>query len=233
MPTDEKRNNMSKGLFVTATGTDAGKTYVTALIVKKLREYGINAGYYKAALSGAETVAESDAGYVNRIAEINEPEDMLISYLYKNAVSPHLAAQIEGNPVEMDVVKKGFSRVADTYDYVTMEGSGGIMCPIRHDEKAVIYLEDIIKELDLGVLIVADAGLGTINSVVTTVEYIKARDIPIKGIILNNWAGGRMEDDNVKMIEEITSLPVCAKVRKNDTDLDIDIDVLKEMYKEI
>ena len=49
---------MAKGLFVTATGTDAGKTYITALLVKKLSETGLRAGYYKAALSGAETIAE-------------------------------------------------------------------------------------------------------------------------------------------------------------------------------
>ena len=75
---------MSKGIFVTATGTDIGKTYVTALIIKKLREYGINAGYYKAALSGAETIKESDAGYVNQTAKINQNQESLISYLYKS-----------------------------------------------------------------------------------------------------------------------------------------------------
>lgn len=68
---------MSKGIFVTATGTDIGKTYVTALIIKKLREYGINAGYYKAALSGAETIKESDAGYVNQTAKINQNQNLL------------------------------------------------------------------------------------------------------------------------------------------------------------
>ena len=55
---------MAKGIFVTGTGTDVGKTYVTALIVKKLVDAGIHAGYYKAALSGAESIEESDAGYV-------------------------------------------------------------------------------------------------------------------------------------------------------------------------
>ena len=69
---------MSKGIFVTATGTDIGKTYVTALIIKKLREYGINAGYYKAALSGAETIKESDAGYVNQTSKINQNQVYLI-----------------------------------------------------------------------------------------------------------------------------------------------------------
>ena len=63
---------MARGLFITATGTDIGKTYVTALIVKKLRSLGLNAGYYKAAVSGAESVSESDAGYVNRVAQIGE-----------------------------------------------------------------------------------------------------------------------------------------------------------------
>ena len=174
---------MSKGLFVTATGTDVGKTYVTALIIKKLREAGVNAGYYKAALSGAQSIAESDAGYVNRIARIGESEDMLLSYLYKNAYSPHLAARFEGRPVEMDEVQRGFGRAASAYEYLTVEGSGGIVCPIRKDEQAVIFLEDIIKALGLASVVVADSGLGTINAVVTTVEYMRSRGLRVKGVI--------------------------------------------------
>lgn len=224
---------MSKGLFVTATATDAGKTFVTALIVKKLRELGLNAGYYKAALSGAENVAESDAGYVNRIADIGESEDMLLSYLYKNAVSPHLAARLEGNPVDLQVVKSAFERVKNTYDYVTMEGSGGIVCPIRIDETHEIYLEDIIKLLNLPAIIIADAGLGTINSVVLTVEYMRNHGIEPKAVILNHYSGGTMQEDNIVMIEKITGLKVAAKVKDNGTDLDIDPEILKSLYKEI
>lgn len=224
---------MSKGLFITATGTDVGKTYVTALIVKKLRDSGLNAGYYKAAISGAESVSESDAGYVNRIADIGESEEMLLSYLYKTAVSPHLAARLEGNPIEMDVVKSAFAKAASQYEYLTMEGSGGIVCPIRKDEKATIFLEDIIRELGLPSLIIADAGLGTINAVVTTVEYMRARNLPINGIILNHWNGDTMQRDNLAMIEEITKIKVCAVVRDGDTELDIDSKALAALYKEI
>lgn len=222
---------MGKGLFITGTDTDVGKTYVTALLVKTLRKSGFDVGYYKAAISGAPTVAESDAGFVNRFAGINEPEDMILSYLYQNAVSPHLAARIEGNPVEKEVILKAWERVTKAYPYVTMEGSGGIMCPIRHDEKAVYYLEDIIRWLHLPVLIVANAGLGTINHVVTTCEYIKNRDIPIKGILLNHWKGGIMEEDNVKMIEEITGVKVLAKIRDGDSLLDIDAEEIISLYE--
>ena len=102
---------MAKGIFVTGTGTDVGKTYVTALIVKKLADAGIHAGYYKAALSGAESIEESDAGYVKKIAGITQEDSSLLSYLYQNAVSPHLAARIEGNPVDPETVKADFDRV--------------------------------------------------------------------------------------------------------------------------
>lgn len=222
---------MGKGLFITGTDTDVGKTYVTALLVKTLRKAGFDVGYYKAAISGAPTVAESDAGFVNRFAGINEPEDMILSYLYQNAVSPHLAARIEGNPVEKEVILKAWERVTKAYPYVTMEGSGGIMCPIRHDEKAVYYLEDIIRWLHLPVLVIANAGLGTINHVVTTCEYIKNRHIPVKGILLNHWKGGIMEEDNVKMIEEITGVKVLAKIRDGDSLLDIDAEKIISLYE--
>ena len=224
---------MAKGLFVTATGTDIGKTYVTALIVRKLRSLGLNAGYYKAAVSGSESVSESDAGYVNRIAQIGESEEFLLSYLYKPDVSPHLDARIEGNPAEMSVIKSTFARVCGQYDFVTMEGSGGIVCPIRKDEKAVIFLEDIIRELGLPSVIVADAGLGTINAVVTTVEYMKARKLSVNGIILNKWNGDTMQRDNLAMIEELTGVRVIAVVRDNDTELEIDEKSLVGLYKDL
>lgn len=222
---------VGKGIFITGTDTDIGKTYVTALLVKTLREAGYDVGYYKAAISGADSVAESDAGFVNRFAGIGESEDMLLSYLYKHAVSPHLAARMEGHPVEKEVILAGWARAAARYPYVTMEGSGGICCPIRHDEKAVYYLEDIVHWLHLPSLIVADAGLGTINHVVLTAFYMKARELPVKGVLLNNWKGGVMEEDNVKMIEEMTGLPVLAKIRRGDAAIDADPALLASLYE--
>lgn len=222
---------MSKGLFISATGTDVGKTYVTALIVKKLRRAGFNAGYYKAALSGADCIEDSDAGFVNKTAQIGQEEKSLLSYLYKNAVSPHLAAKLEGNPVEKNVVISDYKAVQEKYDYVTVEGSGGIVCPIRYDDKARYFLEDIIKWLKLPVLLVADAGLGTINSVVLTHEYMQNHGLKLQGIILNNYTGSIMQNDNIKMIEDMTGQKVLAKIAPNDTDIDIDIEILRSLYE--
>ena len=129
---------MSKKLFITGTGTDIGKTFVTGLLVKKLNEFGLNPAYYKAAMSGNERdeqgiLIPGDAMFVKNISGVTQPLDEMCPYVYEHAYSPHLASQIEGNPVDINIVKRGFYDVADKYDYVLVEGSGGILCPLRHD----------------------------------------------------------------------------------------------------
>ena len=83
-------------IFVTGTGTDVGKTYVTAVLCKYLQEkqqllQGGAVGFYKAAISGAESLAQSDAGYIKRNAGLSQADETLTSYLFQEAVSPHLA----------------------------------------------------------------------------------------------------------------------------------------------
>ncbi|MBP3458638.1 MAG: dethiobiotin synthase [Lachnospiraceae bacterium] len=227
---------MSKKLFITGTGTDVGKTYVTGLIVKKLKESGQNAAYYKAAMSGNEYGADGklipgDALHVKNASGITQPLEEMCPYIYEAAVSPHLASRMEGNPVQMEVVKKGFEEVCARYDYVTMEGSGGILCPICFDEEK-IQLEDVIKELGLSSLIIADAGLGTINSVVLTVEYMCSRNLPIKGILFNHFHPGNvMEEDNLRMCEYMTGLKVLACIEDGSKELDMDADLLASLYE--
>lgn len=223
---------MGKGIFITGTGTDIGKTYVTALLIKKMRDMGMNAGYYKGVLSGAKNISESDAGYVNDLAQIGQEPETLVSYLYKNAVSPHFASKLKGNPVELNQIKRDFIHVSEKYDYVVVEGSGGIVCPIRYDDEAHIFLEDIIKNLELDTLIVANAGLGTINAVVLTVEYMRQKNIGIKGIIMNHYTGTILQKDNIKMIEALTGLPVISLVAPNDEELTINPTMLSEIFKE-
>lgn len=229
---------MSKGLFITGTGTDLGKTYIAGLIVKKLADAKQSAAYYKAAMSGNDRRADGslvpgDALFVQKTAGISQPLEEMCPYVYEHAYSPHLASRIEGHPVQMDVVKAGYYKVCSAYDFVTMEGSGGILCPICFDE-AKIQLEDVIRELHLPSILIADAGLGTINSVVLTVEYMKAKNLPVKGIIYNHYHGNDvMEDDNIFMCEYMTGLPTLAKVKDGDTELAMDVQDLMALYEEV
>lgn len=217
---------MSKGIFITATGTDVGKTFVSALLLKALNDADYDCTYYKAALSGADNLKDSDAGYVSQISGAKSS----ISYMYKTPVSPHLAAQLEGNPVCLDTVINDFNKACAEHEYVVVEGSGGIVCPIRWDNEHIM-LSDIVKALHLSVLIIADAGLGTINSTVLTVQYLKSERIPIAGIVFNHYTGNEMQHDNAKMVEEITNVPIVYYVADNQTKADADI--FAKLFKEV
>ena len=218
---------MGKGIFVTGTGTDVGKTYVTGLIIKKIKENGMTPGYFKAAMSGNErkedgTLIPGDALWVKNVSGISQSVEEMCPYVYEHAYSPHLASRLEGNHVEMAVVLDNYRKVKEKYDYITVEGSGGILCPICFDE-ARIGLTDIIDEMELDCILVADAGLGTINSVVLTYEYMKNRNM--------NIADNIMHEDNIRMCEYMTGLPTLAKVSMGDVDLNIDIAELISLYR--
>ena len=136
---------MSKGLFITATDTDAGKTFVTSHIVAAFRKYGIHAGYYKAALSGAyyegDKLIPGDAKEVLTRAGLKEDYNQCVSYTFHTPVSPHLAAQIEKQSIQLTKIEKDYKAICKRYDLVTVEGSGGIVCPIQVNGEEVGNME--------------------------------------------------------------------------------------------
>ena len=215
---------MTKGIFVTATGTDVGKTYISALLVKKMRDFGLNCGYYKPVLSGVEIsdgkLIKSDCNYVIETAKIPTSADDCVTYRWEEAVSPHLAAQRAGEPICINKILEDYQKASHKYDYLLVEGAGGITCPLILSDKEKYLLKDLIKELGTNILIAADAGLGTINSILLTVEYAKANRIKIEGIILNNYEPGNfMHQDNLKQVEYLTGIKVIATVERGQKDI--------------
>ena len=217
---------MSKNIFITATGTDIGKTYVSALIVKKMRESGCDCGYFKPVLSGVVEqnghLIESDCNYVVNTAKIPTTANDCVTYWWKEAVSPHLAAQRAGVNINIEKIKQEFKTKQNQYDYVLVEGAGGITCPLRLENNEKYLLKDLIKELNTSIIIVADGGLGTINSTLLTVEYARKNNIKIEGIILNNFEPENfMHQDNLKQVEYLTEIKVLSTVEKNQTDIEL------------
>lgn len=211
---------MSESVFIAGTSTDIGKTFVSALLVKHLRDNKINAGYFKPVLSGCEIVnnelVPGDAKYVCDIAKIKENPAAVVSYMFKTAVSPHLAAELENKTVDLNKIKNDFNNLKNKYGFLVVEGCGGIVCQISTQKNNEIFLTDIIKSLNLDVILVASSLLGTINSTVLTVEYTKKLNINIKGIIMNFYDRNNfMHMDNKKQIEYLTGIPVIATVAKN------------------
>ena len=132
-----------KKIFITGTGTDVGKTYISGLIIKKMREAGFDCGYFKPVLSGVTELnghlVDSDANYVTQVADIPITADECVSYWWTDAVSPHLAAKLKKQEINVDKIKYDFSQLNKRFDYLLIEGAGGITCPIKINQEEVIY----------------------------------------------------------------------------------------------
>lgn len=197
----------------------------------------MNCGYYKPALSGAIkqpdcSLLPGDCDFVVKTSKLNIKPIDCVTYCFEEAVSPHLAAERLGVKIEKSKIKSEFEQREKNYDYLVVEGAGGITCPFNMKEE-VLLLPDIIKALGLNIVIVADGGLGTINSVLLTVEYAKQQGINIKGLILNNFEEDNfMHLDNKKQIERLTGINVIATVKKGDKDLNISTNDLLKIWEE-
>lgn len=169
-----------------------------------------------------------DLEEIKKVSGSRQTLSEMCPYVYEAAYSPHLASRLEGNPVDFDYVLKNFDELLEKYDRVIMEGSGGILCPIRIDEEKNIWLEDFIRARNFECILVADAGLGTINAVGLTTYYMKSRGLNLSGIIFNHFqAGNILHEDNLKVCEDITGIKIIACVRDNDEE----INFAEEMQK--
>ena len=208
---------MAKGIFIVGTDTDVGKTIVTAGLIHVLRSNGYNATYFKAALSGALQIGEElipgDTKLVSEVSNLEEAYENITPYVYRAAVSPHLAAKLENKPMDLDIIREKYAYLKEKYDFIIAEGSGGIVCPLIDDERGLYTLENLIVDLNMSVIIVARAGVGTKNHSVLTVKYIEALGIKIKGIIINNYKEDLICDDNINMIEKMTKVPIIGKFK--------------------
>lgn len=203
---------MTKGIYVVGTDTEIGKTLVTGALVYILCKNGCKTTYFKAALSGAESVngriIPGDTEFVCSIAGIHEKYEDLTPYIYETAVSPYLASKVENKPIDIKVIEDKLNKLKKKYDYIICEGSGGVTCPIADVNSRIYTLDNLIKDMNMDVVLVARAGLGTINHTLLTVDYLKNKGITIRGIIINGYEDNMLCNDNIRMIEKMTYIPI-------------------------
>ncbi|QZY56933.1 dethiobiotin synthase [Crassaminicella profunda] len=206
---------MSKGIFVLGTDTDVGKTFITAGLTYTLRKNNYHSCSYKCVQSGGilknNQLISGDVAFIKKVTDIKEDDHAMNPYCLKTEVSPHIAAEIEKVEIKKEKMIEGYKKLQNKYDFVMAEGSGGLVVPIIRDK---YYMYDLIKDLQIPVVIVARAGVGTINHTVLTVEYARSKNIDIKGIIINGYTGSFYEDDNIEVIKSITGLDIIAVVHK-------------------
>jgi dethiobiotin synthetase len=179
----------SRGLFVTGTSTEVGKTYVASLVARSLVATGKRTGVYKPVASGCDP--KSDGSLVARDAlalwvAAGQPGELnrVAPQRYAAPLAPHLAAREEGRQVDSQLLRKGIQYWLERSDIVVVEGAGGLMSPISDDE----YNADLAADFGFPLVVVAPNVLGVINQTLQTIitASYEGHGLPIAGIVLND-----------------------------------------------
>jgi dethiobiotin synthetase len=200
--------NNGRSIFITATDTGVGKTLVSGLLLQFLSGRSINCGYQKWASSGsAENPA--DLEFCLQTADIiPDPEllDLQVPYRFDFPASPHLAAELENKEVAPDIIVDAYRQMTDRYDFLIVEGVGGLLVPLRRD----LLLADLLARLQIPTLIVTRSGLGTLNHTLLTIEALRSRQIEISGVIFTDDENDDdiLVRDNIRTIEEIGKVEI-------------------------
>jgi len=194
---------MGKGIFITGTDTGVGKTIIAGCLAKSLMDLSFKVAVYKPVESGCATKNDSDLCVIQKISGLTDNE-LFSSYSFKAKSSPHLAAEIEEVKMDMSLIKQKYSQLIKDYDYVLVEGAGGLIVPILRDYTII----NLIKDLNIPAIIVARSGLGTINHTSLTVELLKQNDITLLGAVFNFYKGSFLEEDNKKVIGVLNNISI-------------------------
>ncbi|MFC1498457.1 dethiobiotin synthase [Verrucomicrobiota bacterium] len=231
------------GIFITGTDTDVGKTVVTAALLTSLRSKGIDAVPMKPVQTGCinkkGNLIAPDLEFCLKAADLNPDaaeKKLMCPYTFEPACSPHLAADKANTSISLDQILTSFNQLEKNHDMVIVEGAGGILVPINKNETML----DLVKILDLPVILVARSGLGTINHTLLSLRELKRAKLKVIGIIFNQTtpdAPEYIEEDNLRIIPELGETPVLGKIPftpnielnfKNTITKALDIELTKE-----
>lgn len=198
------------GIFITGTDTDVGKTIVAAGLALVLRSQGIRVGVMKPIATGClnfgNRLVSVDAAFLMEAAE-NEWTGHSSPARYKHPVAPKVAAELEKKEVDLDHIRKCYAELEKNYDFIIVEGIGGLMVPIHPK----YYVTDLVREFKLPILVVSKPGIGSINHTVLTVDAARIRGLDVKGIVFNRLPRANLsisEMTNPKVISELTKVPI-------------------------
>jgi dethiobiotin synthetase len=201
-------------IFITGTGTEVGKTFVAAALIRHLRAMGRSVEAIKPVVSGfdPERAAASDPGIL--LQALGFPAtaqniERISPWRFRAPISPDLAARREGRSIDVDaVVAYCKSAMKQRREILLIEGIGGIMVPL--DGQRTIL--DVMMALQLPIILVAGSYLGTISHTLTALDALFRRDLPLFAIIVSETPGSPVPlDETVGAIaqfaEPVIGLP--------------------------
>lgn len=208
----------ARGVFITGTDTDAGKTVAAAAVLVSLRTGRIDAVPMKPVQTGAIVQSSPwqspDLEFCLRMAELRPDADELqdmVPFIYEPACSPHLAAAKAGREISLERIVAAFHRLLRRRERVVVEGAGGLLVPITGDKTMI----DLMAMLGLPVILAARPGLGAINHTLLSIRELARTGLELLGIIFcetSDTGWGEIEQNNVETIARMGKVPVLGRI---------------------
>ena len=208
----------AKGLFVTGTDTDVGKTVIAGGIARVLTDKGQRVGVFKPIASGCRNdrqgLVSDDAEFLAHCADSEESLEHICPVRYREPLAPEVAAGRANRPIDFKSIQTYYNRLVADKDVVIVEGVGGLLVPLAQD----FTVAELAKQINLPLLIVAWAGLGTINHTLLTIEAARSRGLRVAGVIINSYVADTAsltEETNPAAIERASGVKVLAIVPRD------------------
>jgi dethiobiotin synthetase len=199
-----------RGVLVTGTDTEVGKSVVAASICAALAAKGERVAAFKPAVTGLDEEPGPfgrDHELLAAVASAGQTPEDVAPYRFGPAASPHLAAEVAGVTIE----PAELVAAARAHDLLVCEGVGGLLVPITTG----YLVRDLAVDLALPVVVAARPGLGTINHTLLTVEAARATGLRVAGVVMTPWPEDPtpMERSNRETVERLGRVPVSGLAR--------------------
>jgi len=195
-----------RGVFVTGTGTEVGKTVVAALIARTLTGTGARVAVFKPAVTGLDDPGEPDHELLRRAAGSEQGDEEIAPYRYGPPASPHLAASLAGEEIDPARLRAAAASAAEGADQLVCEGVGGLLVPLA----AGYTVRDLAAGLALPLVVAASPGLGTINHTLLTLEAARSAGLEVAMVVLTPWPDvpSTVEASNLETIAALGAVRV-------------------------
>jgi dethiobiotin synthetase len=206
-------------LIVTGTGTDVGKTVVTAAVAALAAARGGGVAVVKPAQTGVAPGEPGDLAAVARLAGISGTHEYA---RYPDPLSPAAAARVSGlPPLSLAAAAANIRKLAEDHALVLVEGAGGLL--VRFDEDGAT-LADLARELAAPALVVVDPGLGTLNHTALTLESMALRGVELAGVVIGGWPYQGEPDlamrCNIRDLETLAARPLAGAMASGAGELE-------------
>ena len=212
----ERREQNTKGFFITGTDTGVGKTIISAALIKAAHMLGLKACGMKPIETGCkqtenrkgnDSLIPSDGTFLREITGTDESIDLITPVRFENPLAPLPASEIEDKPIDLDKIKTAYRKLSGRYDVIIVEGIGGLLVPIKRE----YFVIDLAKDFGFPIIVVSKPGLGTINHTMLTVNYAIKEGLDVAGIIINYTRPPEKilaENTNPEIIKRLSPVPV-------------------------